>query len=108
MLLGETTAAVASSHWLDWVSRGLALAAFLVSWLSFRRGKAVDRRNVFIEIHRHLLEPDIVAARRRLYKFKSLDEVERFARTDDAGMTHVYRLFALFDLIGYYAESKWV
>jgi hypothetical protein len=109
MLLGEaTTAATSANDWLDWVSRAFALAALLLSLRTYFRGKAVDRRNVFIEIHRHLLEPDLVAARRRLYKIDSIDAVERLDADENAVMTDIYRVLAMFDLLGFYAESKWV
>jgi len=109
MPLGDATvAAAAETNWLGSISLALALSAFVLSCLTFRRGKAVDRRNVFIEIHRQLLEPDLVAARRLLYKLRSLADVENLSNQGDEQMTHIYRLLAMFDLLGFYAESKWV
>lgn len=109
MLLREATiTAAATTYWIASLSLALAASAFVLSLLTFLRGKAVDRRNVFIEIHRLLLEPELVAARRDLYKFKSLDDVQIHSSHHDVQMTHIYRLLALFDLLGFYAESGWV
>lgn len=108
MLLRDAASASTGPTWLDIVTAAAAILALGLSAFTLWRTRRVDRRNVFIEIHRLLLDPDLVAARRRLYKIKSDEDVALLDDEQDESLTHIYRVLALFDLLGYYAESRWV
>lgn len=92
----------------DLITRGVSALAFIIALASFLRTRRVDRRNLFLEMHSRLLEPDLVTARRDLYRMGSASTVEDFNGQHADRMTHVYRLLAMYDLLGLYAERRWV
>lgn len=92
----------------DWLTRWLSLLALAIALASFFRTRLVDRRNMFVDLHTRLMEPDMVKARRDLYHLESLDDVQALHESEPERMTHLVRLFALYDLLGLYAERGWV
>jgi hypothetical protein len=92
----------------DWVALGAfaaSLAAVAIAVRNYTDAKARDRRDLFLTVHERLLEPEMVAARRVLYKLSSEAGV-RGLREEDT--TRVYRLLAMYDLVGLYVESNWI
>lgn len=92
----------------DLITRAVSAVALIVAIASFLRTRQVDRRNLFVDMHSRLLDPDLVKARRDLYHFNSVDDVASFNASEPERMTHIYRLLAMYDLLGLYAEKRWV
>jgi hypothetical protein len=99
-----------SDHLRDWFAGASAIAAFTalgIALYNLRQGKKRDRRDLFISIHQALLDPEVVRGRQYLYAIKNRNDAASAAlSTDKSGP--IYRALAMFDLMGLYAESKWI
>jgi hypothetical protein len=89
------------------VSAFLALCALALGMVNFQRAKKLDKRDLFLRLHEALVEPEVVAGRRALYKIKTTDGAAA-ACVDEQTSSRIYRALALFDVLALYVESKWI
>lgn len=85
---------------------GLAIAVSLFSsTFAIWRARQITRRNTFLDVHRRLLDDDLISARHKLRQIESVEDIEGLGSD---GRSDIYRLLATFDLLGLYAEEGWV
>jgi hypothetical protein len=104
-VLGQPAALAAESVWTP--SLAVAFVALAVAVASFWRAGRKDKRDLFLRIHEALIEPDVVAGRRALYKIRDKGYAKVLIH-QEAEQTSVYRALAMFDVLGLYAEEGWV
>jgi hypothetical protein len=91
-----------------------ALAALLISGgalvlsaINYKRARRLDERDLFLRMHESLLDPEVVAGRRLLYKITTRQAAEQ-TEYRPAEMTQIYRALAMYDLLGLYVENGWI
>ncbi|MFF2276223.1 hypothetical protein [Agromyces sp. NPDC058126] len=85
----------------------ISIAAFGFTLLSFALQRAKDRRDLFLSMHRALIEPDLQEGRRRL---NALDESRLGSIQDDDldGYQQINRSLAMFDIFAMYVNRRYI
>lgn len=94
-------------NWISGASAVIALIALGVTLTNYRRSQDRDRRDLFLSVHRALIEPDVASGRRHLYRAKSQISAEGTA-IDETASGEIYRALAMLDLLALYVESGWI
>lgn len=85
----------------------VSAGALILGVVNFLQAHRRDKRDLFLRLHETLVEPDVVAGRRALYKVKSEDDAEAVCGNEEIS-TRIYRALAMFDVLGLYVESRWI
>jgi hypothetical protein len=96
------------------ISLGLALLALFVSFYSLLAGRARDRRDVFLEMHRLLaVDKDLQEGRRLVYeRINSVDDVRSLRDSQDpddrAAVASINNALGMFELLALYVHRGYI
>ncbi|MFF2495952.1 hypothetical protein [Agromyces sp. NPDC058064] len=85
----------------------ISIAAFAFSLLSYALQRAKDRRDLFLNLHQTLIEPELQEGRRRLHV---LDESRLGTIQDEDldGYQQINRSLAMFDVFAMYVNRRYI
>jgi hypothetical protein len=89
------------------IALAISIAAFGFSLLTYRQQQAKDQRDLFLEIHRALIEPDLQEGRRRVHALNAGEMVT--VHDDDLdGYQQINRALAMFDIFAMYVNRRYI
>lgn len=86
---------------------GISIVALAVACVGFFRNTATDQRDLFLNVHARLLEPELVNARRKVL-YERVTEADDVNELHDDEKSALFRLFATYDLLGLYVKQGWL
>lgn len=89
------------------ISGVIALSALALGIVNLTRSIRNDKRDLFLKVHRELLDPDLIDGRRLLYQLTAPSKRGELLGASDS-YTKMNRALAMFDVLALYVDYGWI